>query len=65
VNPGTVNTFRFAVADASDEILDAAVLLGAGTITTGPPITIPEPSTWALLLTGAGSLALRRRFIRH
>jgi hypothetical protein len=67
VNSGQVNNFRFAVADASDRILDSAVLIGTGKFTTVDPQiptngAIPEPGTWVLMISGfAGLLALSRR----
>jgi hypothetical protein len=60
VNPGVANTFRFAVADASDGILDAAVLIGAGRVTTVDP-TVPEPGTWGLMAVGLAVLFKARR----
>lgn len=50
------HTLTFIVADTSDDALDTTVYLAAlrGTV-------IPEPGTWALMLTGIAPLALRLR----
>jgi hypothetical protein len=66
VNAGEVNNFRFAVADASDSILDSAILIGTGEFSIvdpgDPNNVIPEPGTWVLMISGfAGVLALSRR----
>lgn len=59
VNPGMVNTFRFAIADTGDDTLDSAVLLGTGMFSTTNPI--PEPGTWVLLASGIGAMLWLRR----
>jgi large repetitive protein len=40
VTKGVVNTFRFAIADASDGSLDSAVMIGAGKFTTINPTSL-------------------------
>lgn len=45
VNKGVVNTFRFAIADASDGALDSAVMIGIGKFTTIDPSTTLVVST--------------------
>jgi len=73
VVPGT-NTLRIQIADVSDDILDSAVFIKAGTLSTGNPdggdnpgddpdvVGIPEPSMLVgLLLLGGVSLGARRR----
>jgi hypothetical protein len=70
VNAGEVNNFRFAVADASDRILDSAILIGTGKFTTHDPgdpnNVIPEPGTWMLMISGFAGLVVfgRRRASR-
>lgn len=62
LGPG-VHTMKFAVADASDHVLDAAVFIQAGSFSPTPtPIGTPEPSTWLLMGSGLAALAagLRR-----
>jgi hypothetical protein len=64
VNSGVTNTFKFAIADASDRILDSAVLIGAGQFSTQNPTdpnAVPEPGTWGLLAVGLGVLVHARR----
>jgi hypothetical protein len=51
VNPGVVNTMKLAIADASDDVLDSAVFLEQGSLTTVPP-------TGTAKVTGGGSLTL-------
>jgi hypothetical protein len=61
LGPGT-HTMKFAVADASDSILDSAVFLEAGAFSSENPNPpgIPEPATVALLAGGlAGIVGLR------
>ncbi len=64
LGPG-VHSMKFAVADASDSILDAAVFIEGGTFSSEPPPTgVPAPATPLLLaagLLGAGALRRRRR----
>jgi PEP-CTERM motif len=47
----------FAIADASDHILDSAVFRGAGSFSPD----VPEPSAMTLLGFGLGLLGLLRR----
>jgi len=76
VNTGTAeNTIRIAIADTSDEILDSAVFLRAGSFVAGPPVIIPppdqqpppppaavpEPMTLTLLGSGMTAIALLKR----
>jgi hypothetical protein len=66
VTPGQTNTFRFAVADGSDSILDSAVLIGAGQFATEepplpPPPQVPEPAVLSLLVLGVVGYARRWR----
>ncbi|MDQ2844028.1 MAG: choice-of-anchor L domain-containing protein [Acidobacteriota bacterium] len=49
VSTSSVNTIRFAIADAGDGSLDSALLIQNGNLGA-----VPEPSTWLLSLTGAG-----------
>ncbi|MDQ2841054.1 MAG: choice-of-anchor L domain-containing protein [Acidobacteriota bacterium] len=51
VSTSSVNTIRFAIADAGDGSLDSALLIQNGNVGA-----VPEPSTWLLSVTGAGLL---------
>lgn len=77
VNPGVQNVLRIAIADTSDEILDSAVFLQAGTLQTcgGPGLpacgeipgggagpSIPEPATMVLVAGGLAVAGLARRY---
>ncbi len=64
VRANEVNTFRVAIADASDYALDSAVFLGAGSFSTEepPPVgEVPEPSTYALVGLGLAAVAYSKR----
>ena len=55
VNPGQVNTITLAVADALDHVLDSAVFIQAGSLSTTPPsptASVPALSIPALLVLG-------------
>ncbi len=61
LTPGE-HTMKFAIADAVDSAVDSAVFIKAASFTGTPPGTpVPEPAAPALLLSGLGALALRRR----
>lgn len=59
---GAEYTLAFKVQDIGDSVLDSAVFIQGGTIGTVNP-SVPEPSTWAMMLLGFGAIgtALRRR----
>ncbi len=59
VSTSSVNTIKFAIADAGDATLDSALLIQAGPLTA-----VPEPSTWLLSLTAGGLFVLFARFHR-
>lgn len=54
ITPGDVHTISLKIGDASDHVLDSAVLIQGGTFGTINP-GVPEPGT--LVLAGAGLLA--------
>ena len=68
VNPGVVNTLTLSVADALDHLLDSAVLIQAGSLTTSPPPT-PAPTSLILALFGLAAtgifVALQRRGVER
>lgn len=49
VSTSSVNTIRFAIADAGDGLLDSALLIQSGSVEA-----VPEPSTWLLSVTAVG-----------
>jgi len=63
IQPG-MNTIRLAIADASDPVLDSAVLIQGGTFATAPievdEDVVPEPATVLLLSAGVLILIYRR-----
>lgn len=64
VNPNVVNTFTLAIADTSDSILDSAVFIQAGSVSTVPIGNSPEPASIGLMsagLLGLGCLSRLRR----
>lgn len=65
IQPGQTNTIRLSIADASDEVLDSAVLIQGGTFSTDPiepeDTVTPEPSTVILLAGGLLVLMVRNR----
>ena len=71
VTPGQVNTITLAVADALDHVLDSAVFIQAGSLSTTPPgattvvASVPALSPLAFaalcfILLLSGALLLRR-----
>ncbi len=65
LGPG-IHTMKFAVADASDGILDAGVFLQKATFSTVNP-EVPEPHNFVLMAAGLLVLGLLRQGIinRH
>lgn len=59
LGPGT-HRMSFRIADASDEVLDAAVFIGGGTFSNENP-TVPEPGTWVMIAAGLALLGAARR----
>jgi hypothetical protein len=59
VNVGVANTITLAVADALDHVLDTAVFIQSGSLSTTPPPTTPTtPVPPALMLTLLGLAAI-------
>lgn len=51
VNRGVVNHLELAIADANDGLFDSNVFIGAGSLTTIPPVPVPYPTarvTWSI-----------------
>jgi hypothetical protein len=70
VNAGQVNTITLAVADALDHVLDSAVFIQGGSLSTTPPATPTTPVPTSLILSMFGLAAvglyvgLRRYYAR-
>lgn len=61
VNAGQVNTITLGVADALDHVLDSAVFIQAGSLSTTPPVTpvaTPAPPTLSLVMLGLAVVGL-------
>ncbi|MHB1863888.1 MAG: choice-of-anchor L domain-containing protein [Gemmatimonadaceae bacterium] len=51
VSKGVVNHLKLAIADANDGLFDSNVFIGAGALTTIPPVPVPYPTaraTWSI-----------------
>ncbi|AWL10718.1 hypothetical protein HMF8227_00210 [Saliniradius amylolyticus] len=58
---GQTHTMKFGISDATDNALDSAVFIEAGSFSsTDPAISVPEPSSMLLLILGLLSLCLLR-----
>ena len=64
VNAGMVNSIMLGIADTNDPYLDSAVFIQAGTFTTNPGSSAPEPATFSLIGAGLLGLAIARRRLR-
>lgn len=60
LNTSVAHTMKFAVADATDGLLDAGVFLKTGSFSTTDP-NIPEPTTLALLSLGLVGIGFARK----
>jgi len=58
VNAGQVNTITLGVADALDHVLDSAVFIQAGSLSTTPPPSVPVPPTLSLVMLGLAAVGL-------
>ncbi len=58
LDPNASHTLTFILADTSDDIYDTTVYISS--LSGGMPV-IPEPGTWALMLTGLAPVATRLR----
>lgn len=58
VNAGQVNTITLGVADAIDHVLDSAVFIQAGSLSTTPPASVPVPPTLSLVMLGLAAVGL-------
>lgn len=65
VNPGVSNVFSIGVADVFDRVIDSAVFLQSGSLTSASVTAVPEPATIGLLSSSlvitVGLIAIRRR----
>jgi len=55
------HTMKFAIADTSDQILDSAVFIQAGSFSSEPPTQVTEPGALVLMGTGLLAIGLARR----
>ena len=62
MTPGVVNTITLAVADALDNVLDSAVFIQAGSLSTtaptGPATAVGAPALSPGILAGLGLMIL-------
>ncbi|WP_148863957.1 choice-of-anchor L family PEP-CTERM protein [Marinobacter fonticola] len=59
------HSLKLAIADSGDHIFDSGAFIRAGSLSVSstPPVEVPEPATFGLLVAGVAGMALRRR--RH